>query len=102
PVIPGLFDEVDTTAQFISFRARDVLDLQVAFAVEVTDAAGNTVTAVARRGGGEDPNPPAPIPGQLVVSIASPPTCAVINGTFALDGVVAGGVEPLDYAWTGA
>lgn len=102
PVIPGLFDEVDTTAQYISFRARDVQDLQVSFIVAVTDAAGNTATAVARRGGGEDPNPPAPIPGQLVASIVNPPTCAVIDGVFALDGHVAGGVEPIDFKWTGA
>lgn len=102
PEIPGLFDEVDTTAQTISFRARDVQDLQVSFTVTVTDAAGNTATATARRGGGEDPDPPTDVPGQLVVNINNPPTCAVTNGTLALDGVATGGVEPLGFHWTAA
>ena len=102
PAIAGLFDEVDTTGQEITFRARDVKDLQVSFNVTVTDADGNTATATARRGGGEDPNPPAPIPNELLVSIADPPTCMIVNATTTLDGVATGGVEPLSYSWTAA
>ncbi|MBI4578938.1 MAG: hypothetical protein HY718_04495, partial [Planctomycetes bacterium] len=102
PVIPGLFDEVDTTAQQISVRARDLGDQQVSFTVVVTDGAGNTASALARRGGGDPNDPPPPVPDDLVVSIATPPTCSVVGGTMVLDGVVSGGVAPLTFQWSAA
>ncbi len=103
PVIPGLFDEIDTTQASISVRAKDIGTTQISFTVDVTDGAGNTASSTAERGvttgiaGGG--GAPAAVPNELVVDIDGPPTCVMAGATAILLGTSSGGVAPVDYEW---